>query len=219
MTRGKNSIPTSLPSRPRTHRAIRMARQFIKEHGVNWLPVDPFRFYEMNGWALFTIDEAEKIYGHPDPFGMKLKRGTSIQIDALTFYNSETGRYVTVYDHETLIERIRWTIAHEIGHIFMGHLTDFEFTQLHGRLDSKQYWVLEREANVFAAELLAPISILKRIRLCSAEDIARLCQISNDAAKNRAKDLQIHGDKAIFVESDDFYYAQFRDYLRPIARD
>ncbi len=46
--------------------------------------------------------------------------------------------------------RGRWTLAHELGHIVLGHFRDFPTHMLHKREEG----VLEREADIFARELL-----------------------------------------------------------------
>jgi Zn-dependent peptidase ImmA (M78 family) len=65
----------------------------------------------------------------------------------------------------------RFSIGHELGHRKMGH---------HGcGTDAKQ----EREANVFAAELLIPLALLKKAmaKHRSLGELARLFQVSKEA--------------------------------------
>lgn len=60
---------------------------------------------------------------------------------------------------------------HEIGHIVLGHLTDFGETALdRGGLTQKKYGVLEVEAHYFAAEFLMPTALLKYFSDISIED-------------------------------------------------
>ncbi|MDH7578511.1 MAG: hypothetical protein QHH75_12025, partial [Bacillota bacterium] len=122
----KLSRKSSIPKCPRHTRTIRKARDFIKETGVCWLPVNPFDIYKRYGWLIYSCSEAEKICKKPDPFRI-LENG----IDARTFRERETGLYITIYNEfREVPERITWTLAHEIGHIVLGHLTDFELTLL-----------------------------------------------------------------------------------------
>jgi hypothetical protein len=72
--------------------------------------------------------------------------------------------------------RSRWTLAHEIGHVSLGH-----------REDSA---VQEREANLFAGELLIPeLVVLELQRRLGSEltagEVARLFGVSRSAAENR----------------------------------
>jgi Zn-dependent peptidase ImmA (M78 family) len=65
----------------------------------------------------------------------------------------------------------RFSVGHELGHKKMGHRGC--------GTDAKQ----EREANVFAAELLMPLSLLKKAigKHRSLGDLARLFQVSKEA--------------------------------------
>lgn len=65
----------------------------------------------------------------------------------------------------------RFSVGHELGHRKMGH---------HGcGTDAKQ----EREANIFAAELLMPLALLKKAlaEYRSLGELARLFQVSKEA--------------------------------------
>lgn len=117
------------------------------------------------------------------------------QANALS--NSESGAtilkhgiYNIVYKDIEPSSRCRFTIAHELGHIFLGHLL----------ISTPQYrtFVLnndtERSANVFARDLLAPACILHELQMIKAIDIAKLCNVSLECAKyreNRMRELEI----------------------------
>lgn len=174
-----------LPVVARKERSIRIAQEFILAAGIWRLPVDPFSLYDQHGWLLYNCSETAAIRGVPDPFNVL---GTGA--DARTMRERMEGMYVTVYDESQIPDRTRWTLAHEIGHILLGHLTDFEATCLaRGGLTSQQYAVLEREANVFAAELLMPMMIIKALGVTTAPAIARICLVSGEAARNRVSEL------------------------------
>lgn len=76
--------------------------------------------------------------------------------------------------------RQRWSLAHELGHILLGHLE--------GECDLSDKE--ERSADDFAAQLLAPLTVLHFCGVSSASEIAQLCRISEDAAQNRFRELQ-----------------------------
>jgi Zn-dependent peptidase ImmA (M78 family) len=48
--------------------------------------------------------------------------------------------------------RTNWTCAHELGHHALGHLVSFDIDSL----DDWEHAIIEREAHIFAAELLMP---------------------------------------------------------------
>ena len=69
-------------------------------------------------------------------------------------------------------QRRRFTAAHELAHCVLGHLN--------GRTVSKRQ---EHDAELFAAELLAPLVVLRGCKVGSAEEIARLCGVSRQAGE------------------------------------
>lgn len=69
------------------------------------------------------------------------------------------GKYLIIYNDTILTEeRQRFTLAHELGHIICGH---FELIEDLMHLPDYKHEILEKEANAFASELLAPTSLLK----------------------------------------------------------
>lgn len=76
--------------------------------------------------------------------------------------------------------RRKWTAAHEVGHLLSGHVTDPPslLTDEH-----------EKQADRFAAELLAPLTVLHFCGVSSALEIEKLCGISRQAAEYRFQEL------------------------------
>ncbi|MDD6069423.1 MAG: ImmA/IrrE family metallo-endopeptidase [Clostridiales bacterium] len=79
-------------------------------------------------------------------------------------YDSQTGRYVIFYNDSKSEAFIRFTLAHELGHIFLGHHQKAG-TAILGRsfLSKEQYEEYEKEANVFARNLLSPAPLAWRV--------------------------------------------------------
>lgn len=199
-----------IPHRPDRDYAIRRAREFIFESNINRLPIDPFAIYEQHGWHLFTWKEARQILGDPDPLLLK-KYGA----EARTSIPRGSSEVLTVYDSSiTPKTRIRWTLAHEIGHIELGHLYNHQETALsRSGLTHSKHKVLEDEAHLFAAEFLAPIAMVRITGCRSPVDIMKLFKISQQAAANRLKDLLWWGSKPIAIEADAAFEQQFDTYL------
>lgn len=80
------------------------------------------------------------------------------------------------------IERQRFTAAHELGHILLGHVGRYHLVN---REPSPKDNEIEQAANVFASRLLAPACVLHELRVKSAEEIAKLCGISLQSAEFR----------------------------------
>lgn len=85
---------------------------------------------------------------------------------------------VILYDEtESNIARRNWGIAHELGHLYLEHETD-------GRIQ-------EREANVFASQLIVPEAVLYSILVhkgnIKIKDLTNNFNVSKECAKNRLK--------------------------------
>ena len=65
-------------------------------------------------------------------------------------------RFVIYYnDYEPNFRKVRFTIFHEIGHCYLGHLSDPA---------GKSYDELESEANFFARTAIAPLPLINTIK-------------------------------------------------------
>lgn len=113
------------------------------------------------------------------------------KVNLLTNDNSgmticEKGIFKIIYRDTENSKRCRFTIAHELGHIFLGHLL----------INTPQYRTFkiqndtESQANVFARDLLAPACVLHELQALSAAEISKLCNISLDSATYRAERMR-----------------------------
>lgn len=172
-----------IPEQPRWERTKRIAYRFLIEHGISTLPVDPFMIARLLGIPVASAGEMSEFMKQSRLYVLKKiiksNDGSVVFIDGAQFiaYN-ETIRSKG---------RIRWTITHEIGHIVLNHLVDFKKTRVErGGLTKKEYRVLEREADFFAGHVLAPPVILHKINAIKYSEILRICNLSKEAAINRA---------------------------------
>lgn len=86
--------------------------------------------------------------------GIKIKE-EDLSIDGITRTN-EYGLCCIMYSRNISVERQRFTVAHEIGHIVLEH------TSILGNCDQFSKDSQEKEANSFAGELLVPSSDIKK---------------------------------------------------------
>lgn len=90
--------------------------------------------------------------------------------------------------------RIRFTIAHELGHHCLGHTlakgNGCKYT-VYNREPSSEDNEIEQQANVFASRLLAPACVLWGLNIHSAEQIAKICNISFTSAKFRLERMNL----------------------------
>ena len=177
---------TRIHSKPRFKLASQRAYEFSDELGITEFPVDPVKIIErFPHWHLQGWLDAQKTKGIDD--FLYIGRDGA---EARTAIVRGTSEYIIVYDERVgNQQRIRWSIAHEIGHIVLGHLVHFEATALNRRgLTDNQYRVLEVEAHWFAAELLAPKIVIKHFNYQNS--LGHLCDISNEAVEKRLDDLK-----------------------------
>ena len=105
-------------------------------------------------------------------------------------------------------QRRRFTAAHELAHCVLGHLNDSE------PFSKRQ----EREADRFAARLLAPLVVLHECNVRSAKEIARICGISNQAAENRLTELAERERSGFVLSEDEARIAEmFREFTESVA--
>lgn len=118
-----------------------------------------------------------------------------------------------VYDDECNIGRRRFTIAHELGHIFLGHEL---VNGYHGRSFNTDKPQSETEADIFASRLLAPACVLWGLDIHDWKDIAKVCSISNAAAKIRAERMAVLYERHKFLTSplERKAFNQFADFIK-----
>ena len=114
-------------------------------------------------------------------------------------------------------ERQRFTIAHELGHILLGHVGKY---RLVNREPTGSDNPIEQAANVFASRLLAPACVLWALDARTPEEIAALCRISRQAAAFRAERMALLYQRNKFLTSpmERAVYEQFGDFIRKSAK-
>lgn len=203
----------TIPSKPRFAFAVRRAYEVLADIGATTLPIDPFRICEHYPEIhIVSYTELKEKTPCSDPFDFDrrnaqndflatlMRRNTSDRIDGETHKYRGDKEYLVVYDDRIGSERrIRWTIAHELGHIFLGHFVDYTLTsfqrgasgEVRLGLTDEDYGVLEVEAHYFASAFLSPSAVIRKINSCeSAYGIMEICNISEDAAYKRFDELK-----------------------------
>lgn len=132
--------------------------------------------------------------------------------DGFTVRNG--GHYLAFYNGGQVPGRVRFTIAHELGHILLGHLGDGEHT-VYNREPSPEDAPEEHTANVFASRLLAPACVLHALGAVTPEQIAAACDISLAAARFRAGRMGVLEQRGKYGVSplERQALAQFQPYI------
>lgn len=127
-------------------------------------------------------------------------------------YDYEENKWYLIYDDECTSGRRRFTIAHELGHIFLGHELIYSEYE---RTFSTHKTQPESEADMFASRLLAPACVLWALDVRSAEEIASLCDISQAASQIRAKRMQelYKRNKFLTTKGEQQVYEQFKCFI------
>ncbi len=158
-----------------------MAWKFLLECGINSLPVRPSVICEHYGWVLADYQEGE----------------AAIDLLGLSSLTERTDGFCAVTDHFTYIfynsglpvGRQRFTVAHEIGHLVLGHVGQGRVTTINREPNPKDSQE-ETQANQFAARLLAPACVLHELGAITPEAIQQVCGLSRQAAEFRARRMQ-----------------------------
>ncbi|AJY69626.1 hypothetical protein RW64_08400 [Geobacter sulfurreducens] len=148
--------------------AREMARKVLKQYKIVDVPTDLRKICEGEGLEFIELDDLEAV----DGMLMELEDGTRVAMV------NRAKAYV----------RGRFTLAHELGHVFLRHdkrdFYDAEAVREYGEdtpESAKPPW--EQEADAFAAELLIPLEQLKKYQaeLRNPEKLAGIFQVSRPA--------------------------------------
>lgn len=133
--------------------AFEKSQQVLNQLRILTFPIDIFSVLKDAGIFVETVSEFKAHFP---------SNKTQIR-DARCYYYVEANEYLILYNENVNEYRIRFSLAHELGHIVLGHLNE-EITELsRGGLDDITYYKMEGEANVFAGNFLAPPIIINEI--------------------------------------------------------
>ena len=158
------------------------AWQMLIDCRVTELPVNVGQICRHYGWRLTSYQAGQKAIA-----ALGLSDLTK-QTDGFCLYSS--GRYYIFYDDTMPRARQRFTVAHEIGHIMLGHIGNGQCTRIN-REPATDDAPEETQANQFAARILAPAWVLHSIHAFTPAEIADACEISMTAASFRAQRMEL----------------------------
>ena len=126
----------------RKNRCKLFALEYINYKKINELPInfdDLYNIFEDFEWIILDYEEAKKCLNKPDPLNIKSRKCL-----ARTFHERGSKVFLTVYVKNLKYpNQDNYTIAHELGHIILGHFIEFEKTALsRGGLTKKDYDIL-----------------------------------------------------------------------------
>jgi len=154
--------------KPHIGSARNMARKILKRAEISKPPV-------LLGEVIKKVDVSLKVI--PFDFSDEISGALA---------SSKEKDFIT-YNKNHHIHRQRFTVAHELGHLLLGHTSAYRSFDIEDKRPS------EIEANQFAAELLMPISLVKTDikKIKSAKDLAKRYWVSEEAMWWRLRQLNL----------------------------
>lgn len=208
-----------LPRRPRYEYAKKKAYELLSDLDIREYPIDIFNIYKIKNIKYFSLSEAAPLISlYPNLSNLLTKDAfDKNDMDAFTTIIPNFG-YVTFYDDQKSDDRIRFTLAHELGHILLNHCIDFEETlYFRSGLSAAQYKVLEREADTFAGAFIRPArlvrllnSIYQKLHIAEIQAIFNISYSAANACINIVKKLNVLQEKN---NINFFFQTQFFDFI------
>ena len=180
----------------------------LRDCGVNCFPVnlgEICRHYKikMIPYSNFTL------WDLVDP---QAKKGDGFSL------KFENQYYIVFNDFILHSGRTRFTVAHELGHILLGHVETITFYR-NSENDSSTN-EKETQANIFARDLLMPAAILAALQVHTPEEISTFCNISLQSAQIRAKRMEVLYQRQRFQQHplERAITQQFDGYIKKISQ-
>ncbi|MEY8603583.1 ImmA/IrrE family metallo-endopeptidase [Staphylococcus nepalensis] len=189
-------------------RAAKKVQQLTNEKDIEKFPL-PIKqvIKEDDGVFLLTYKQTAEInkctINDVARFG-KSNEAFHIQINGMNFI---------IYNDEMYYKRLRFTLAHEYGHLKLNHSgTSLNHTKTFR--DTMRVKLEEYEANTFASCLLFPLNLRYKYRdYMSIPEIADLFQISESAASIAMKILDEHLHNGLEEVISVYEHEQFSTYI------
>jgi len=170
-----------------------------KEDSMSWFNQNKADFEKAERLAWETLVECK--VNRPPVIAVEIakQKGRIVEVahlkqkyrqDVAGFIDPDTG--VIVVNGEDSVSRRNFTVAHELGHIVLGHDIASEYTVLFRDSEKKKNKSpTEQEADCFAANLLVPMSMLRecleRYPFATNRHLALFFGVSEEVIKWRRK--------------------------------
>ena len=172
------------------------AWQCLIDFGIDRLPID-----------LLKITRAA---------GIRVVKNSSVNVlqkneNGKSFFDGES--WIIVYDDNAPLGLCRFTVAHELGHILLGHdLCLGRYTQakeISGKPKSEQ------QADMFAQRLLCPACIIWGLNLHTTDEIESYCLVDRRTSALRAQRMgQLYSRNRFLTDPyEKQLYKNFDEYI------
>lgn len=153
--------------------------------------------------------------------GVKVIRNSDVNLlkpneSGKSYFDGQT--WFLIYDDTNDPVVSRFTIAHELGHFFLGHA--YTCAKYADYDDKGKIPKAEEQADSFALRLLCPVCVLKDLNISSAEDIAKYCRIPTEWAEKRYIRLKELKERDTFFMNpiERQVHDNFKNYLKTVKR-
>lgn len=104
-----------------TANADSMGLLIRRMHDINitTIPLSPFDLIAVNRWQVTTYQSFAPLMGMTAEALAQL-----MSPRAFSFYSPTKNTFFIVYNSDVLVEKVYFNLAHEIGHIFYGHISE-----------------------------------------------------------------------------------------------
>ncbi len=170
-----------IPLYARYNLCVEKAYEFLEKFNIISYPIDIEKIIRKEEWGItpYSLIMEELNYDRDTVIRCLRSEDGYTQLD-------DDNYSIAYNDDPKLGARKRFTLMHEVGHIYLNHLKDFDMTLLYrGSLSKEENKVLENEANVFARNVLVPVSIYLNLKDKSPTNVAQYFGISLSAAQTR----------------------------------
>lgn len=142
---------------------------FLLQSGITQLPVNPVRIVESNGWKIYRYSQ----------FAARIKKDVESLIanydkDGFTFWSERDKTFIICYNESTPQNETRWTLTHEIAHIYLKHISSESPVMAKNGITNPLY---EIEAEYFTLRVLCPLAVLLECRVSNPESVIELCGV------------------------------------------
>ncbi len=149
------------------------AWRVLADNGISSLPVDLVRICEAEDIDVYPYAQAEVLIGSLH-IQKQCKIGGCLAL-------IPDGRRIILYDDSVPYEMRRFLIASAVGYFVLGHAKPEKCINAVVQISEQE----QLQAGIFAARLLAPLSVLWAMGVQSADEIRRLCRIPKATAEKR----------------------------------
>ena len=147
--------------------------------------------------------------------------------DAKILYEKECGRsfcdtdgkWTIVYRESCSVEYARYVIAHELGHILLGHRLTLD--KYIGKRSFCGKPFTEKQADMFAVRLLCPACVIWELELSSPQEIAEYCRVEMRVAEQRFERMKILNKRGKYLTdpTERELYEKYRKYIEEVRAE